>query len=72
MCDAPQEQRLLPLLMGLEMPMVHVLAAMEHSGVAFSPKVCVGAEARSSSALIFCSLPRTHVLCRAWPGSLQA
>jgi hypothetical protein len=33
-----QEQQLLPLLMGLEMPMVYVLAAMEHHGIAFSSK----------------------------------
>lgn len=31
-----QEQQQLPLLMGLEMPMVHVLASMEHRGFAFS------------------------------------
>lgn len=33
-----QEQQLLPLLMGLEMPMVYVLAAMEHHGIAFSSR----------------------------------
>lgn len=33
-----QEQQLLPLLMGMEMPMVHALAAMEHHGIAFSSK----------------------------------
>lgn len=31
-----QDQGLLPLLAGLEMPMVHVLAGMEHHGIAFS------------------------------------
>jgi len=34
-----QEQQLLGVLMGLEMPMVHVLAAMQHHGIAFSSKV---------------------------------
>lgn len=30
---------MLPVLMGLEMPMTHVLAAMEHHGLPFSDQV---------------------------------